>query len=247
MFIRQMIPSLSRTFVAIAAILFVTTESPCQNSSWILKGRLGLGTYAMGDLKTMQSEMEEIYSSFGIRLKTIGDFPPYLNFQVQVIPWINDELSTGVFLDYASTGSRLSYEDYSGIVKVDMILTRAAGGVLINHSPASVPGRDIKISMQISLIFTQLEYREEVGLNIQRLFLDTHLFSAYGIGIEPGIDWTIIRKPLNIGLYFGGQLNLNTTLALSQNREAKLTDLSGTELKPNWSGARIAILIGHEF
>lgn len=235
------------TLISTIFVFAIVVQINAQENLWTIYGQIGVGTYGMSDMKTMQSQLEAQYSDVGLPVKIIGNFPPYANYQVQILRSISTDFAAGIHLGYASTGSRVSYRDYSGHIQDDLLLDRISGGVVLRRAAGQIAGRKLDFSTQISVSHTRFDIREDVRLLEKDLSLQTFSFVSYGLAIEPGLNLVLTEHPINIDLYTGYQLDYHFAFFLKGNRDAKLTDDSGNKIKPGWSGARLAILIGYSF
>ena len=60
---------------------------------------------------------------YAIRSYYANLFPPYFLFRTNLFKPFNDRVRLGINFQYGSTGARASYEDYSGRITADQVLT----------------------------------------------------------------------------------------------------------------------------
>ena len=95
----------------------------------------GYNMHNMAQLKKMQMGLaESISDETGIPVKVVDDFPSFYNFQVQFLVTTPELFSTGMYIDYCSTGGRIHYKDYSGEYGFDQILTQMTIGGIIEKN-----------------------------------------------------------------------------------------------------------------
>lgn len=90
------------------AFLYTAMPAPAQVS---LSFATGLGSYSMGDLKSMQKDFTTYYQ---VKTDVNSDFPPYAYYEGSFSFSYSPKFYSEIFVGYGSTGGRVSYADYSG-------------------------------------------------------------------------------------------------------------------------------------
>src|SRR5262245_60627018 len=75
-------------------------------------------TFSMKDLKALN---EEFATNDGVPAQIVQQFPPYMGLDA-LVGYGFGRHRTGIFWSYNSTGSRVTYQDYSGQVQYDQLL-----------------------------------------------------------------------------------------------------------------------------
>src|SRR5258708_40338556 len=77
----------------------------------------GIGTYQMGDLKTLQ---DNVLKSMPVKAQVISSFPAYWFYELTATN-VKGKFVMGGSISYGSSGGRLYYSDYSGSLWYDQL------------------------------------------------------------------------------------------------------------------------------
>lgn len=199
---------------------------------------LGYGFYNMGGLENLQSEISNTYP--GLDIKPVNSFPPFLNYQIQVIRKVSSKINLGLFFEFMTTGGRNAISDYSGEIRIDQIVNGYNSGLLFEKKIFERKIKNLFFTFQLSLIYSTLQVNENDKLYNQS-FKNSTDFSSIGFGLEPGFSYEILSSPLIIRANLGFHVNLSKDFQLKENSNMTLQN------SPDWTGLRFRVLIGYTF
>ncbi|WP_298884483.1 hypothetical protein [uncultured Polaribacter sp.] len=190
-------------------------------------------TFSHSSLSDFQQEFKNDLAP--IPIKTVDDFPANIGFTIgyEII-----DSSTAFFLSYNSTGGKLSYSDYSGIVRLEESLNAITiGGIYFLNLTEN---ENLRIGFRgFSMISRfNLNSFSEISNNIQQDNFDFQS-TDFGIGAqlnyEYPLSFLILKANIGFDITFGGKL------IFDDNNEAYLTNNSNNKVTTGWSGLRTGI------
>jgi len=88
---------------------------------------IGYGNYSMSGLKSFNND---ILNTLPVEARLIDDFPAQPFFYGSIIYQTKSPVYVGVSCGYYTTGSRISYKDYSGELRIDNLVSAWAPGII---------------------------------------------------------------------------------------------------------------------
>lgn len=216
-------------------MFFICLEAMAQsNISAVVE--VNYNTYSHDNLSDFQQELSDDIDEVNLRVN--DDFGANVGYTVGVKV---EDLDTQFFFSYNSTGGKLSYSDYSGIIRITQLLKAytvggeyqfpltkkeskdqfyLGGRGMINYSAL-----DLKSYSKIE----ESESSESIDFNSVEL--------GVGIRFIYELPISVVRLRLNAGydLLFGGDF------WFSEDREYTLENNKGEGVKTGWSGFRTGI------
>jgi hypothetical protein len=199
----------------------------------------GIGNYSMKDLKKLNSANLKILP---VEAKITDNFPSVPNYDCGLFYLLNKHISIGLTERYNTTGSRISYKDFSGQLTYDNILSSFATGV---QGEYSLILKNIRFSAtsNISYSFSKLKMK-----NLILRSVDLSKYKSNSIQIEPCFKLSYIINKIELGARAGYQIDFGGKNKLNGDKNLILTNLTtGKEIQNNWSGIRVAVSIGIAF
>jgi len=196
----------------------------------------GTGTYSMKDLKEMNSS---ILKNLPVEAKITDNFPSRPYYDGGLFYLLNNHISVGLTERYYTTGSRISYKDFSGQLTYDNILSSYSTGI---QGEFALTYKSIRISevTNISYCFTKLKMN-----NLIMGSSDLSKYNSNSIQIEPRFKLSYLIKKIELGARVGYLVDIGGKNKLSGDKNLILKNLlTGKDIQNNWSGFRIAISIG---
>jgi hypothetical protein len=204
-----------------------------------IEANYGYGIYSLKDLRDMNSE---ILKNLPVEGKITDDFPAQPYYSAGVYYQTSDNVSLGITGKFYTTGSRISYKDYSGELEIDNILSSYSPGIAARFKLI-----DKKLSLfeetRISYGFTKLKMKEKIIGST-----DENIFKSFGVQVEPRFKLSYRINGLEFGLNGGYLIDFGGKNRLVGNKDAVLQyTVSNEEIKTNWSGMRIGASVGYYF
>lgn len=191
-------------------------------------------TFSHKSLSDFQEEFKNDVRE--IPLQTSDDFPGNLGFS---LGYEFRDINLIIFANYNSTGGKLSYSDYSGVVRITEELKGYGLGAeyLV---PLSKTNTYFNLGLRGFGMFTtlNLENYAQISESVSRDEID---FQSTNLGIgarvlyEYPISFFFIRASLGYDLTFGG------SFTFKENSEFYLQNNNEDKVKSNWSGIRTSI------
>jgi hypothetical protein len=198
--------------------------------------QIGVGTYAMSDLKGLLNE-SVTHSSFG--LKTTQNFPAYAFYGLDVIQSIIPGFGLGLTSGFYSTGGRNHYADYSGSYREDILVNSINLGLIASSSDTLGWGIFYHIEVAGGIKFSSISMEEELKLTDPQ-YDNTYDFRSKGWWIQPQLRiGRNILGNFSCAAFAGYEFNLKSKMKLKENDQ-----LSSTA-KIDWSGIRTGISIAY--
>lgn len=175
--------------------------------------------------------------------KITDDFPAQLSYNGSILYFISTQTYLGITGSFSTTGSRISYKDFSGELKYDNILTNFSPGIRVGFILINKKFR-LTEENNLMLGITKLRMEESI-LGVEE---QTDL-SSKSIQIEPGVklSYTFLEH-VELGMKAGYLIDTGAKYSLKSNKEATLQNpVTDENVKNNWSGIRLGIFIGYTF
>jgi len=201
---------------------------------------LNYNTFTQTSLKNFQEEFKNDVSE--IPIQTNDDFPGNFGFS---LGYELVDKNVLIFGSYNTTGGKLSYSDYSGIVRITEELKGYTFGAeyLIpfsktdNNFTLGLRGFGMFTTMNLENYYQISESVSQDGIEFQSVNLGLGARVLY----EYPISFFIIRASVGFDLTFGG------SLTFKENSDFHLEDNNGDKVKTNWTGLRTGIGIAIPF
>lgn len=233
-----------QVFILVSLSYMNSTFTACLGQGSSVRFKIGYGTYQMNQLKDLQ---KAIVTTLPVRGKATQSFPAYWNFQMKYLYKTSDKNRIGAFIDYASTGGRIAYSDYSGELKVDNVVSRYGLGVSEEYVLAQKDALSLSGLIEASALYSRLMMDSFVKINDQSQ-KDLAKLKSLGLALEPGLLGEGKISKMTIGLSVGYQLSFCKPFHLKGERKAILTNTeTNKKVNPNWSGIRLGATIGINF
>jgi len=236
----------SRHLVLIAGALLIMgfLSGPCF-AQFKFSGGVGMGTYAMTDLKNYN---ESIKTTLPVASQTISDFPPYATYEANLQYKIH-RLHFGAYWSYNSTGSRLSYEDYSGTLWYNQKALSNQYGITLGYLLTQKEGPwEVTPSVRLGLISTNYRLNNYLQVTGSPALNEIFNFTSNSYMISPGIATTRVLNP-RIALSFDLRYlhDFQKSLVSTSTPLSYLYGINGNHLSANWGGIRLTLSVEVRF
>lgn len=223
----------------IIPFLFLFGSAVAQESNSI-HFRLGLGTYLMKSQKLLQ---QDIKNNSPIPFEAVTSFPAFPTFGVSLGFKLTEEASLGCWVEYASTGARLSYGDYSGNARIDQLLNTFQIGPFAQYRITKSTTWPLYVTMHTSLASTtqRLTSEIEVAGNRDR---EDYLLKSINYGIRPGVMLSRDFSPVTFQLGLGAEIQFHGEMKSKKNDGAIFQTSDGKHLISQWDGLRATFGVG---
>ena len=198
-------------------------------------------TFRMTDLKGLNEELSKNYNVEG---KVVSSFPPYIGYDATLSLQAKQH-RIGFFWSYNSTGSRVSYSDYSGSSQYDQKLSsHQVGGYYGYAVPLKNELWKLIPSLRLGLIYTDYEIKSylKIGDQSSSEKLD---FVSKSILVSPGL---LLQRDFLPWLFLSADLryliDIPQNLVWARDHKTYLFNEQNTPLAAQWSGLRFVISVG---
>jgi hypothetical protein len=222
-------------------IFIISLALKVHSDAYDFRMKIGYITFNMKHLKELQNEILEDINSIGIQSKKFGNYSNTLSYQIQFL-----RKKTGFFYEFASTGSRIDYRDYSGNYTFDQILNKHAIGFHGEHNPIPQFTDNLIQYIQIAYTFTTLDYKERVKVFGENLADSSTLFYSKGGSLELGVSYKLLEEPILVMFDVGGSVAYSQAFYLKGNSDAQLSTEENL-VNPTWSGFKVGFTFSYDF
>jgi hypothetical protein len=196
----------------------------------------GMGTYSMTDLKELNSSILE---NLPVDAEITDNFPPQPFYIAGLSFMVNRKTSFCITGSYCTTGSRISYKDYSGELIYDNILSSYSPGIQVSYTLLDKMLR-LTGETNFSLSFSKLKLQEEILSSS-----NSAKFYSNSFQIEPRFKLSYQIKCIELGARAGYLIDFEGNNKKEGEKEFILRNTkTGKDIKTNWSGVRLSISIG---
>ncbi len=209
-----------------------------------VRWRIGYYSFSMKELQTLNDEFIQDYQSNKIGVHQTARFPAYVGFMAEFY-FNTAKTPYGFFVEHTSTGSRLTYDDYSGSLTLDQLVRRNSLGILTEKNIFTKGRITVLASLHVSLFMNTLTLKKTLSIG-ESTDKNSTQFWSLGIGVEPGITLRKRVKNLLIGMYFAYQFDVAITDLREKKSGQKLSTRS-SYANPEWEGLRSGISVGMNF
>ncbi len=216
----------------LTVLLTIATCLQLQAQQVELMFSAGMGGYAMGDLKILNTNLQK---QIPFTTKVTSNFPMTLQYGGYFAVHMSQIYKIGILYTYNTTGSRIAASDYSGSYHFDNVLAGHTIGMLNSFVIYKQQAFRVEIQMNLGVIVSTLKMNEEMHVADTTISTSVH-YSAVGFFGEPLIEATYPWKFLKAGIFIGYLANPGGKIRNEQGDKSTSTI--------NWSGIRFGIEIG---
>ncbi len=224
-----------RLFIAFLVVSFLSIPGLSQDISFELD--YGFGTYAMKDLKKFNGR---ILDALPVKAQVTDDFPVTGYWKAGILPFSNKAVSLGVMGVYNTTGSRISYKDYSGEYKFDQVLSAYGAGLIF---------RFVLKTGKLKFFGNTDLYYSFTKCDMTEIVLDSRqeeTFKSRSFQFEPGFRLSYDLSPFELALKAGYLIDVKGSLYLEDDKDTYLHDpVTQTRIDTDWSGLRAGISLSY--
>lgn len=231
-------------YISIFILLLVNLQVWAQPGEIRASYHLGAGQYMMQGLKSLNKQRLE---GIAVNAKILQNYPIYFTHTLVISQSFAEINYLGISIEHQSTGSRISYKDYSGELTLDSRLTANSIGIFYEGIVAEKKGIDIAWGSYLYYNFSSLQFDNYLKVN-SGTQSEIIRFESKGISLQPFISASKQVKSLILGTELSAYLNIaSKDFYLAQNKDATLVDNNGSEISPDWTGLRFKARISYIF
>lgn len=216
-------------------ISFITLFACNLNAQLDLSFKLGQGIYSMKNLKSFN---ETIIQSLPIKAKVVDNFPKTLFFEGD-ISYNKGFLYYGISYSHFSTGSRVTYSDYSGELTYDQILSSNSIGPIVKIVLNKTQKIHFIPYLSTKIIGTKYKLLENIKIFTQTNSKTTE-FTSTGLILNFGMD--VICKIRNAGFGVFCSYSIDSDNDLYKGDKKVVLD-NNERFSTNWSGIRFGFTL----
>lgn len=218
--------------IALFLLTSIVITSYSQNERVFFE--LNYNTFSHASLKTFQQEFIQDLPEIPISIN--DNFPSNIGFTLGLKL---NQINTFFFLGYNSTGGKISYSDYSGVIRITQLLKAyTVGGEYQVKLSKSNDGFSFGLRGFSMLSSLSLDNHTQISDNVTNediKFNSINLGIGCGLIYEYPVSFFIIKASLGFDITFGG------VLKFKENNDFHLENDKGDKVKTNWSGLRTGL------
>lgn len=232
---------MKRTYLSIYLVFSVFWYAHGQKIA--VEAIAGYASFQMHDLGRI---LHDYSSSSSFPQIVTDDFPPYFTYGANIV-YQSTSFSVGMNYIYLSTGGSANYQDYSGTLGFDQLVSAHALGLLGRVQLLEFRRFTMKGSCLLSLYLTNVVFKSYVSVSGIQEEEELDLASE-SIVLTPALNGHYsIKGPVYVGFSVGHALGIEGKVHLPNNRNAVLLDADGNTITTDWSGWRSELSIGVSF
>ncbi|HVN47363.1 MAG TPA: hypothetical protein VMU30_00935 [Bacteroidota bacterium] len=204
----------------------------------------------MSDLKNLQSELCSSITSQGIPANILDAYPSFYGFETgflfPLFPSSDSSLLIGGVYEYNSTGGRIHYQDYSGEVRADQIVSTNAFGCMIKYQLSSQNEFHWALFGSCKYYYSVLHNSLYTRIGTYQT-LSEPAFHSSSLGVEIGIAPFYNLWNFHLGVQLSYLLFFPSSLEYDNYSDAYLENNNGENVRIDWSGFRLGLFIEYPF
>lgn len=230
--------------ISIIIFLFLHLTVLAQEREWHIVVTTGIATYSMEDFKEIQNEF---ITNSGLKVQPVASFPPFLDFHSELGYSINENYTGGIRLSYTSTGGRVDYQDYSGLIRFDQLVNCIGVGTYINIRINASDQLPFSFNLATSWLRSNASFESQIKIGDIQQTEKFELFSN-SLSITPSVNVKYsFKSKIFLMAYLGYELNVPGKVSLVENPDLQLINNQGDPLYIQWSGIRAGVGVGIRF
>ncbi len=226
---------------AAISIFLIAASLSCQaQRGFFAAGDVSYSTYNMKQMGDFQTTLK---LTTPVTLKEVHRFPAWWGNGLSAgYSWSEWGSGAGMVYNFNTTGGRLDNEDYSGIVRIDQLMTSNSLGAFCQLAIVESRTWPVFIGFSTSLVITKLKLSQQVNVGGQSQS-ENYIFNSSNLGMRM---WFSVRRNFrNAFLHAGigyeaqatGKLYLNNSTTIYLNN-------GGKPITAEWGGLRATIGAG---
>jgi hypothetical protein len=224
-------------------LVLIASISDTNAQSWNLYGNIGYASYSLDELKKYQDFLKR---GLIVNATTTEEFPSFITYALGINrQWKTSSL--GIEFGHGSTGGRLFYQDYSGKIIADQLVSNNSFSLIPSHILFDKKGLLISVGLKISIVLHSLELNNQLNIGGQ-LITEQARFKSLNIGFQPciNVEKNVI-KSFYIRCSIGYELQSKSEARLTDNPEIFLADENNKPVHLQSNGLRLALGCGIRF
>jgi hypothetical protein len=201
----------------------------------------GRNSYAMGDLKELSNLLKY---EVPVQAKIMQQFPSTYDFGFNIL-YQYTKWRIGASYCHFSTGSHLSYEDYSGSLQVNQVISAHTIGVDAKYE--FIGAKWFHMFLNVNPVLVNSEHTVSSYMKVFDSQNSEELkFVSTNGGINLKLEMAYAVRNIEIGVFAGYFFDFKGTLYFSSNEKIYLT-VNNEKAYSDWSGSRLGITLCYKF
>jgi hypothetical protein len=228
---------------------FATSHLAGQQSGLSITG--GIGSYALGDLKTYHNDL---LTRLPVEAGAFAYFPPFTNIRVNLFRQELSGLKYGLVYAFSSSGAHANYTDFSGSLNLDQEITSYQVGASAGYRLLNIDFfvTQFEISAYGDLRLSYIRDKVMLDINAPRYYYyeNNNLnLKAFSPGAELGLDAVFNFSMVSLGIEGGYYFDAGTkfTAGEQSNPESNVSLVPSGEPRTDLSGFRAGIKVVKRF
>lgn len=206
---------------------------------------VGYGSYSLADIREYQNFIK---TSFPVSdAKVTDEFPSYYLYQISGKTPVSESAMIGLTISYGSTGGRVSYSDYSGMLLAEQLLNYYE--ITLSAGPYfSLPHNFMLfVDFKPGITITKLELTGSQSIQTFKS-TESNLFRSINIGFQPTLSLSKRVGYIGASVFASYQATIvNGKLKFIENKDLYLVDNRSQEVYAIWDGVRFGLGISCYF
>lgn len=226
---------MKKQIILYVAILLLSVSIKAQGNGIYIE--VNYNTFLHTNLKSFQEEFIADISE--IQLIKNDEFPSNIGF---TLGYKISAINTSIFTSYTSTGGKVSYSDYSGIIRITQAIqgfTLGSEYLLNLNSKANNKG-EFDLGLRGFFTFSELEIESYTSLTDQSE-TDSVGFNSMDLGGGIRLIYEYPVAFFKLRASFGFDAVIGGKYIFKDDQKLYLEDNSGNQVRNGWTGLRAGI------
>lgn len=206
----------------------------------------GFGFYSMKTLQKLQNDIIiQKIKDYHVDYKTVENYPGNVFFAGEARYQYKSNHFIGVGYQYHSTAARLSYKDYSGELRTDLLNETSIFYLLYNRKYIVTENFAITLLINYNLLFTNMDFIDYTQLG-DDITTEKIKCNSFAHALSVGFDFSQTIDAFEIGLRISFLHDMNNLLISGDyfyDRGGKSETFGETEAE--WNGIRAGLIFAY--